>query len=236
MKDQLSCIIVDDDPMSIKIMEAHVAKTAFLEHTASFSNSIEAAAALRDSDIDLVFLDVEMPEMSGLDLIKTLEHRPEIILVTSQKDYALEAFELAVSDFLLKPVDDYSRFLKACLKVQKELQKEKVAVSGEDTSDNIFLKIDSLLVNFKMNEILWIEAYGDYVKVHTSDKVHVVYSTLKAVAENLPSSEFVRIHRSYIVRIDQIKNIDAYNLQIENHIIPISKSYKSDLLEKIKTL
>ncbi len=236
MYEKYKCIIVDDDIMSLKILEALVAKTDFLELIGAYSSSIEAANVAREQPIDLIFLDIEMPNMTGLEFIKTLDKKPQIIIASSKKEYALDAFEYDVVDYLLKPIEDYSRFLKAVLKAKDKIMAEPKEPIIDRPQENIFIKVDSLLVNFDLKDIYWVEAYGDYVKIHTLDKTHTVYSTLKAIEEKLPSYDFVRIHRSYIVRIDKIKNIDQNNLEITGKVLPVSNSYKQDLIKRIKTL
>lgn len=238
MADKLNCIIVDDDRMSLRILQSLVEKTDFLLLLGAYDNPIDAANVLMEQKADILFLDVEMPDMTGLQLIETLEHKPQIIITTSKEQYAMPAFESDAVDFLLKPIESYARFLKAVRKAKSNiLPKDNIAVSpGKSTQDTIFIKIDSLLVNFDLKEALYIEAFGDYVKIYTDKKMHVVHSKLRTMEETLPEKDFVRVHRSYIVRIDKIKNIDTSNLQVGNKIIPISNSYRQLLLNKIQTL
>ncbi|MCY7349367.1 MAG: LytTR family DNA-binding domain-containing protein [Cytophagaceae bacterium] len=234
MVDTLSCILVDDDPISLEILESLVEKTDFLQLVGVYNNALEAAQVLHDQSVDLLILDIEMPGMTGLQLIETLETNPQIILVSARSEYALEAFAYDVTDFLLKPIESYTRFLKAALKARRNHQRNATPpVSGSDT---LFIKVDSMLVNFDLKEIRWIEAYGDYVKIHTESKSYTVHATLKTVEDSLPPQEFVRIHRSFLVRIDQIKNIDSNNLQVGQEVLPISNSYRPALFERIRTL
>ncbi|MBX2842874.1 MAG: LytTR family DNA-binding domain-containing protein [Flammeovirgaceae bacterium] len=234
MGKKLTCIIVDDDLMSLKIMETLVARNSSLDMVGKFENAIDAANMLANQPVDLIFLDVEMPEMTGLEFIKTLSAPPQIILTTSKEKYALEAFEYEVTDYLLKPIENYARFLKAVQRVQKNIE-EKNANSTEE-GDSLFVKVESLLENIKFVDIDFIEAAGDYVKIHTSKRMLLVYTTLRAVEKKLPESQFMRIHRSFIIRLDRIENIDISNLQIGRRIIPISNTYKGSLMERIKTL
>ncbi len=236
MERKLSCIVIDDDEMSLKIVETLINKTSFLELKGLYSSSLEGASVLSQEQVDIIFLDIEMPEMTGLDLLKTFDTHPQIILISSKESYAVEAFEYEVTDYLLKPIDDYARFLKAVLKAQKGIQKKSKQLIETENPNNVFIKVDSLLVNFNLKDILWVEAYGDYVKLHTPEKYYVVYSTMKAMYDKLPAKDFIRVHRSYIVRLDQIKNIDLTNLQVNKKIIPISNSYKARLMERVKSL
>jgi DNA-binding LytR/AlgR family response regulator len=237
MLETLKCIIVDDDRMSLRILQSLVEKTDFLKLDGTYDNSIEAAKALMEQEVDILFLDVEMPDMTGLELIETLQYKPQIIITTTKEQYAMNAFEHDAVDFLLKPLESYARFLKAVRKAKSNIQpKTATPPSGKSTGDTIFIKVDSLLVNFDLREALYIEAFGDYVKIHTEKKIHVVHSKLRTMEETLPAKDFVRVHRSYIVRIDKIKNIDTSNLQVGNKIIPISNSYRQLLFDKILTL
>ncbi len=230
-----SCVLVDDDRMSLKILNSLVIKTPFLKQEGVFENPFSAIKTLSEKRIDILFLDVEMPEMTGLELLDSLVEPPQIILTTSKKNYAVDAFDYEVADFLLKPIDNYSRFLKAVRKAKANLDKPEINISNNGTKQ-IFIKVDSLLVNFNLVDILYIEAFGDYIKVHTEQKTHIVHAKLRIVEEKLPSYDFVRIHRSYIVRIDKIKNIDPSNLEIGKMVVPISNSYRGNLLSKINTL
>lgn len=231
----IDCIVVDDDILTLKIIKSLIEKTSFLRLKNAFDSTLEAADFLRNEKVDLIFLDVEMPDMTGLELLESLETQPQIVLISSQEKYAIKAFQYEVTDYLLKPIANYSRFLKAAQRAKANIEKNTATTISPKSSD-IYLKIDSLLVRFNLQDILWIEAYGDYVKVKTPSKVYVVYATLKSVEDSLPASEFIRIHRSYIVRIDKIANIDATNLQIEKKILPIGSSHRKKLLEKINTL
>lgn len=230
-----SCILVDDDRMSLKILQSLVSKTPFLQMVGAYENPVEAFKALSESKVDILFLDVEMPEMTGLELLDTLSDLPQIILTTSKQTYAVDAFEYEVTDFLLKPITNYSRFLKAVRKAKALLESTDEKPSNNEIN-HIFIKVDSLLVKFYLDEILYIEAFGDYVKIHTEEKTSIVHAKLRTVEEKLPQSDFVRIHRSYIVRLDKINNIDPSNLEIGKKVIPISNSYRANFLAKINTL
>ncbi|MBD0258219.1 MAG: response regulator transcription factor [Cytophagales bacterium] len=236
MSDAIPCIIVDDDRMSLRILQSLVEKTDFLRLVGAYDNALQAARALVEHEVDLLFLDVEMPDMTGLELIETLERKPQIIITTSKEQYAMKAYDHDAADFLLKPIDNYARFLKAVRKAMGNLRKSAAAPAGSEPTNTVFIKVDSLLVNFDLKEVLYLEAYGDYVKIHTDKKTFVVHTKLRTMEDTLPTKDFVRVHRSFIVRIDKIKNIDTGNLQLGSKIIPISNSYRPGLFEKIQTL
>ena len=239
MNIKFSCLIVDDDDFSLRILKELVDKTDFLELKGAFGNSLQAAQALHEMSIDILFLDVEMPTMNGFELIQVLEKKPQIILVSGSETYAINAFDLNVTDFLIKGRCSYGRFLQSVNKARTNIIREngeKLEKANPVDSRTFFIKVDSMLVNFDLNEILWVEASGDYVMINTLNKTHKLLTKLKNVEEKLPSQDFVRVHRSFIVRIDKIRNIDNANLLIGNNIIPISNSYRHNLLEKINTI
>jgi DNA-binding LytR/AlgR family response regulator len=235
MSANLSCLIVDDDEISLRMIRELINKTDYLELKGACSSSLDAAKFLREVSIDILFLDVEMPTMSGFELIQVLEKKPQIILISGSENYAINAFDLNATDFLIKGRFNYARFLKAVNKAQYNIERDNSEKNVPD-GKNFFIKIDSMLVNFDLKDILWVEANGDYVMINTSSKEHKLLTKLKNIEEKLPAKDFVRVHRSFIVRIDKIRNIDNANLLIGNHIIPISNSYRNNLLEKISTI
>ncbi|GDX53015.1 DNA-binding response regulator [Bacteroidota bacterium] len=228
----MKCLVVDDDKISRELMCECINETEDLVLSNVCKSAIEASNYLAKNEVDLIFLDVEMPKMSGLELLKSLNHKPQVILVTAKEKYAVEAFEYEVTDYLVKPVN-HTRFLKAIQKVRTKSAPSKIeSVKG----GNIFIKVDSELINLPTTDILWIEALGDYVNFITAAKKYVVLSTMKNIEAKLPSKEFVRVHRSYLVRIDKIKKISEDILLVENKLIPVSKSYKKELLDRLITL
>lgn len=229
----INCVVIDDDEISIEVVSELIKRTGYLKLVDTFKSSIAAKNALKNANVDLVFVDIEMPEMSGLDLVKTLNGEFQVVLISSKENYALDAFNLQVIDYLTKPLTDYTRFLKAVTKAKVVIDRVRVDRSKKE---GIFLKVDSLLMNFDLLKINYIAAYGDYVKVHTKEKVYTIYTTLKSMVSMLPVSEFIRVHRSYVVRIDKIQSIDNNNLQIFDETLPISNSYKNGLMERINTL
>ncbi len=227
----MNCLIVDDEDISRKILEKFIAQTDSLRLSGSCSNAIEAVKLLKNEEIDLIFLDIEMPEMSGIELIETVKEIPQIIFVTAKENYAVEAFEHNVTDYLLKPIT-YARFLKSVDKAIEIYNKQ-----GESGYPGyIFVKVDSKLMKMDLADINFVEAQGDYVQLHTRKGKHLIYSTMKHIEAKLPKKEFARVHRSYIVRIERIADITENNLMIEKQIIPIGEKYKSDLLRKLNIL
>ena len=231
MATKLTCAIIEDDPVSMSVIQGLAEKTGLFQSISCLDSSSKAVGWLIDNPVDLIFLDVEMPDLTGLELLKSLTNKPAIIIISSNPKYAVDAFEYSVTDFLLKPVKDYVRFLTAVNKV-----KFKDRTDDKRPDEELFVKVDSLLMKLNFDDIIWVEASGDYIKIQTIDKVQVVYSTLKKMEEKLPQHKFVRVHRSFLVNISKITNIDSTNLEINKKIIPISGTYKDDLLKRISVL
>lgn len=231
----MRCLIVDDDDLMRAVMENFVEQHAALTLVGSCSSAIDASNFLAEQSVDLAFLDVEMPGMTGLDLVRSLEKRPQIVMVTSKAEYAVDAFDIEVTDYLLKPVT-YVRFLKAVKRAERNIEEANQAAAPAIDDSTVFIKSEGRLVKVRLDEIQWVEAQGDYVMIHTPEDRHMVHSTMKGMANKLPDQDFVRVHRSFIVRIDQIEDIEDASLVIGRKVIPIGASYKSKLLSRLNTL
>lgn len=228
----MKCLVVDDEALSRAFMEHFIARHDALELVGSCESGIEAANVLQHQPVDLLFLDVEMPEMSGMELIESLTERPQIILVTAKQDYAVQAFDVEVTDYLLKPVT-YARFLKA---VQRAEERVRLKARAAPPSEYVFVKTEGRLVKLDLATIRWIEAQGDYVMIHTAHRRHLVHSTMKGMQARLPADAFARVHRSYIVRLNQIADIADASIVIDRKVIPIGASYRNDLLRRLNRL
>ena len=231
----MNCIIIDDDLMSRRIIEEFVNRTDQLHLLSSYENAVDAINAFNsEEDIDLIFLDIEMPEMSGIDFMETLANPPQIIIISSKDKYALDAFNYDVTDYLLKPIS-YSRFFKAVNKANVRF-KNKV----DTKEDEIFIKKNSALVRLKYEEILWVEALENYVIFNTFGEKYTIHFTMKAIEQKLPSNRFTRVHRSYIVNTRSINVIEDNSVIIKTHegskSIPIGKSYKDKLMGDINLI
>ncbi|HWY13344.1 MAG TPA: LytTR family DNA-binding domain-containing protein [Bacteroidia bacterium] len=232
----MKCIIVDDNKVSREMVKQLVNQVDFLELKGECENPVEAFNYLKKEDIDLVFLDVEMPGMTGIELIKNLEKRPIIILITAKKDYAVEAFELNVADYIIKPVS-LSRFMAAVDRAKElyESRDQKIEINEKD-KDFIFVRSNSLLTKIKIKDIIYIQALGDYVNIFTNDKRLTVHITLKGMEEKLPPDKFYRLHRSYLTSLNHIDNIEEGTAYIGKHPLPIGEQYKKELLRKINLI
>lgn len=234
----MNCIIIDDDPLSRKIIEGFIEKTDVLNLVGSFESPLSAFNVFDgDDSIDLIFLDIEMPEMSGLEFINTLDSPPIIIIVTGQEKYALEAYEYDVVDYLLKPLA-LPRFYKSVNKAQKRFQdRESISQYPEE----IFIKKkNSTLVRLKYDDILWVEALENYVTVNTFKEKFTIHFTMKAIENKLPLVKFKRVHRSYIVNIHRIEYIEDNNVVIKvesgTKVIPIGKSFRDNLMDDLNLI
>ncbi|MEQ8470799.1 MAG: LytTR family DNA-binding domain-containing protein [Marinoscillum sp.] len=231
----LNCMIVDDDEMSRLLVSKFVEQTDFLTLTHVLDNTIEASNILIDeknNDVDLVFLDVEMPEMTGLDLAKSLKNTYPIIFITSKKEYAIEAFEDNVLDYLVKPIE-YTRFLKSAVKARDQRDKE---LKFAEKEDHLFVKSGSKFVRIPYDELYFVEALADYVIFNSVKGKYIVHHTMKGIEKRLPVSIFSRVHRSYIVNRNRINHIEDFNIAISDKVIPIGASYKEGFLAKVNML
>lgn len=234
----MNCIIIDDDKLSRKVIEEFVQKTEFLNLINSYSNGMDAMNAFAGEDeIHLIFLDIEMPEMTGLEFLKTIENPPMIIIVSGKEKYALEAYEYDVVDYLLKPVQ-LTRFYKSVNKAYKRYM-EKFGIRG--TNNEIFIKKkNSTLVRINYDEILWIEALENYVIISTFNEKYTIHFTMKSISQKLPPSKFKRIHRSFIVNVNKIDVIEDNSIVIKveggSKVLPIGKSYKDKLLNELNLI
>ncbi|PZX13825.1 LytTR family two component transcriptional regulator [Breznakibacter xylanolyticus] len=236
----MNCIIVDDDKFSTKIIEDFVTKTDGLTLMGKYNNAVSAIYALNHSDsenpIHLIFLDIEMPEMTGIDFLKSLNVLPQVIIYSSQEKYALEMYEYDVTDYLLKPVL-YPRFIKAVNKARERFDKKENLAKK---STEIFIKNNSSLVRVKYDDILWIEALENYVVVNTFKDKFTIHFTMKSITDKMPMDKFVRIHRSFIVNMSKIKVIEDNSVIINSEtgpkLIPIGKSYKDKLMDDLNLM
>ncbi len=231
----MNVILVDDEPLAQEVVETHISKFPSLHLVAKCSNAVEALHALQQNDIDLMFLDIQMPQISGIDFLKTLPNPPKVILTTAFSEYAMDGYDLNVVDYLLKPIS-FDRFAKA---VNKAISQESKASdqepvgSSKDSADYIFVKADKKLIKIHFNDIFYIEGLKDYVILHTPTGRVVTLQTMKSLETKLPQDLFMRIHRSYIVNLGNITIIEGNTIQIGKKIIPIGKNYKDTLLEMV---
>lgn len=233
----IKAIIVDDEPLAQRVIEKYAEDVPSIEIIAKCSNAIEAQEILNNDDIDLMFLDINMPKMTGITFLKTLKKAPLVIITTAYSEYAIEGYELDVIDYLKKPFP-FERFFKAIQKVQERLKEKETKVTIvekiiETQPSNVsehpkFIFIKSNKKSYKVNieDIYYIEALGDYIKVHTKDQTLITYLSMKKIEAQLPNDSFVRMHKSFIVNIHKIKSIEGNMVEIKNEKITIGSNYK----------
>lgn len=238
----LRCLVVDDDPLSVQIVSNCIKTTPFLEASGACTSAIEAAEVLRSQAFDVLFLDVEMPLMSGLDLLRALPDPPQVVLITSSQSYAVQAFEFAVADYLLKPLS-YPRFLQAANKVLENITAQRTTEATDALTlpaginpEFTFVKVDNKLVRVDFADVFYVEALGDYVHLVTSRSKLIVYSTMRAIEEKFPAQRFVRVHRSFIINIDYVQSLEDNSLLIKDKYIPVGQTYMRGLLQRLNKL
>ncbi|MTI21684.1 response regulator transcription factor [Fulvivirga sp. RKSG066] len=229
----MKSIIIDDEPLAHSIIKSYCEKLETIEIKASFHSALDALPWLNENTVDLIFLDINMPVLKGLDFLKTLNNKPLVIITSAYQEYALESYDLDVVDYLLKPFD-FNRFIKAVNRAfaYKQLQKgsETIATAQTtDTSESIFVKSDKKLHQVQLAGILYLESAGSYVKIHMANKTIMVLNRLAYFEKSLNSKQFVRVHKSFIVSIGKIDLIEGNQVQIGERKIPIGQTYKNNL-------
>ena len=224
---KIKCIITDDEPIARKGLKSYIEKIDFLSLVGECEDAIQLNTALKTLQLDLVFLDIEMPEITGIELLSSLINPPKIVIVSAYEQYALKGYELNVADYLLKPVS-FERFLKSANKIHELIEKEQ-----KSESDYIFVKSEKQLKKIFLKEILFIESMENYVVIYTEKSKEVVYNTLKQIQQSLPSEIFLQVHRSYIVNISHIKAIEGNQLNIDGHKIPIARLLREKVFNVI---
>ena len=234
----MDCIIIDDEETARVIIKTLCDEIGDLTIIDEFPNAIQAIKFLNENEIDLIFLDIHMPDFNGLDFIKALKNPPKIILTTSDTKFAIEAFEYdCIVDYLLKPIE-ISRFEKAILKAKKH-QAIKISNTNNNALDHkndFYVNIDRRLIKIDLPQIYLIEAKGDYIHIKTEDKNYVVHSTLKKIEEKLPESLFLKVHRSYIINVKKIIDIEDNSVLIKKDVIPVSRSKRPELMKRLDLL
>jgi DNA-binding LytR/AlgR family response regulator len=232
MTKNIKCLILDDEPLAIDVIENYLKRLPNIE-SFKCNNAIDAFQILQQEKIDLIFLDIEMPLMSGLDFLKTMKAPPAVVITTAYRDYAVEGYEYDALDYLVKPIS-FPRFMKAFEKVLKFLQtNHPPADDPESENSNLFLKVSGKLVKISIAEILYVESLKDYIKVVTSGNFWISYQTLTSMTEKLPEDKFMRIHRSFTIAIDKVTAVEGGNVEIAGKLIPISRDLRQDVVKRI---
>lgn len=229
----ITCIIIDDEPLAREGMALNIKEVAWLQLKGEFANAIKASAFLNEQSIDLIFLDIEMPGLNGLEFLKGLKFDGITILTTAYPQFALEAFELEVLDYLIKPIR-FTRFFKAVNRAKEIVElhkKEKIEIENV-TDDFFYIRSDRKYVKLQFDEVLWIKGLKDYVMIHTENKKYMVAFNIKTIYTRLPKEIFARVSKSYIINTGAIETIDVDTITIDKEIISLGATYKDDFLEK----
>lgn len=242
---KLSCLIVDDEPLAVDILKDYVEKIPYLQLSGSLENGMEALRYLKEHKTDLVFLDIQMPNLTGIQLIEVLSDPPMIIFTTAYENYALKSYEYDAIDYLLKPIE-FERFVKAVEKAydRKKGSSDKNSLKtelSENTSERatpefLFVKTEYRMQRVQIRDILYIEGMKNYLRIATRDEKIMTLSNFKTIEAALPENNFQRIHKSYIVAIDKIESIERNRVNIGGHLFPVSDTYKEDFYKKIDHL
>ena len=233
---KLSCIIVDDEPMARKSLQRLCEKIDTIEVLHTFEDAESALAFLEQNDIDLLFLDVEMPRLTGIQMLDQLPTLPQVVLTTTKTEYAFDAYQYHVVDYLKKPIS-FPRLEQAVRKAIDAQQKKTYQTANiEPTNNDIFVKTEGRLVRINFEDILYIESVGDYLRIKTPKTAFMVHGTIKGIDEKLPPAKFVKVHRAYIVNLSKIVDIEDTTLVIADKVIPISRAHRSVLMNKLNML
>ena len=234
---KIQALIVDDEPLAQNVIQQYAQKLPDLVISGTCNDAICASKLIREKTIDLIFLDINMPKLSGISFLKNLENPPLVIFTTAYSEYALEGFELNAVDYLKKPFS-FERFCKAYFRAEELLllkQKKPVSENDNQQNDFLFIKSDKKTIKVKFSDINYIEGLGDYIKLHLSSGKVVTNLTMKKILELVPKNKFYRIHKSFIISLDKIESVEGNMVKIDNVKLPVGNSYRQDFMQFVKT-
>lgn len=230
---KIKCVLVDDEPLAIKVLQNYFANFPEFEVVDTFNNSLEALDFVNNNTVDTLFLDINMPMMTGFELISLMENKPKVVITTAFREFAAESYDLDVLDYLVKPIP-LPRFIKCINKITTEFSiKNNLKIEPARLDSHIFIKVDKKMVKIHIDEILYIEGMKEYIKVATIDKTYITHKSLTSLSEELPSERFLRIHKSYTIAVDKVKSIEGNRIQIHSFTIPIGRNYSKDVKSRI---
>jgi two-component system response regulator LytT len=232
----MKCLVVDDEPLALDILESYIKKVPDLELVGKCSNALEASEFLKNHKVDLMFLDIQMPEITGLEFMRSLSNPPLVVFSTAYSEFAVEGFELNALDYLLKPVA-FDRFNKTIERVREymSLKKSDEVEAPDLENDHIFIKSNQKQVKLSYDQIFYVEAFADYVKLYTAEKRYITLQTMKNMELKLPKEKFIRVHRSFIVGLKYITSFNSSEVEIGAVKIPVGKNYKDEFLLKLRS-
>jgi two-component system LytT family response regulator len=230
---KIKCVLVDDEPLAIKVLQNYFANFSDFEVVGTFNNALEALDFINNNAVDTVFLDINMPMMTGFELISLIENKTKVVITTAFREFAAESYDLEVLDYLVKPIP-LPRFVKCINKITTEFSlRNNLKIEPSKIDSHIFIKVDKKMVKINIEEILFIEGMKEYIKVVTPEKTYITHKSLTSLSEELPSERFMRIHKSYTIALNKVKSIEGNRIQILNHTIPIGRNYSKDVKVKI---
>src|SRR5215203_4547384 len=232
----LNCMVIDDEHLAIQLLENHISKVSFLQLTSTFQNPLDAVINITANPVDLIFLDIQMPQLTGVQFMKLLQNRAQVIITSAYQEYAIEGFEHNVVDYLLKPIS-FERFFRAVEKahhLKNPSQKLEKMLEHPATGGYIFIKVETKMVRVELDDILFIEGLKNYVSIQTKIKKIVTLQVMKQLEEILPSNRFLRVHKSYIVSLDKINSIERQEIYIGDRIIPIGVTYHDAFFKRLE--
>jgi DNA-binding LytR/AlgR family response regulator len=233
----LRCMVIDDEPLAIQLLANHISKVSFLELVESFNNPMEALISFNSNPVDLVFLDIQMPQLTGIQFMKLLQNRAQVIITSAYEEYAIEGYEHNVTDYLLKPIS-FERFYKSVEKAYNISNPTHKINPKQDlypaTGGYIFVKVETKMVRVELDDILFIEGLKNYVSIFTKNQRIVTLQVMKQLEEILPSNRFIRVHKSYIVALDKINSIERQEISINDRIIPIGITYQEQFFKLLE--
>lgn len=230
---KIKCVLIDDEPLAIKVLQNYFTNFTDFEVVATFNNSLEALDFINNTPVDAVFLDINMPMMTGFELISLIENKTKVIITTAFREFAAESYDLDVLDYLVKPIP-LPRFIKCINKITTEFNlKNNIKVETTKGDSHIFIKVDKKMMKINIEEILFIEGMKEYIKVVTPDKTYITHKSLTSLSEELPADRFLRIHKSYVIALNKVKSIEGNRIQIQSYTIPIGRNYSKEVKNKI---
>ncbi|WP_433832157.1 LytR/AlgR family response regulator transcription factor [Flavobacterium anhuiense] len=230
---KIKCVLIDDEPLAIKVLQNYFTNFTDFEVIATFNNSLEALDFINSTPVDAVFLDINMPMMTGFELISLIENKTKVIITTAFREFAAESYDLDVLDYLVKPIP-LPRFIKCINKITTEYNlKNNIKVETAKGDSHIFIKVDKKMMKINIEEILFVEGMKEYIKVVTPDKTYITHKSLTSLSEELPADRFLRIHKSYVIALNKVKSIEGNRVQIQSYNIPIGRNYSKEVKNKI---
>jgi two-component system LytT family response regulator len=230
---KIKCILIDDEPLAIKVLQNYFTNFSDFEIIGTFNNALEALEFINNNGVDAVFLDINMPMMTGFELISLIENKTRVIITSAFREFAVESYDLDVLDYLLKPIP-LPRFVKCINKITTEFNlKNNIKIENQRIDSHIFIKVDKKMIKISIDEILFIEGMKEYIKVITVDKTYITHKSLTSLSDELPADRFIRIHKSYTIAIDKVKSIEGNRIQIQSYTIPIGRNYSKEVKSKI---